>query len=123
MTRNNSCAFPKVATIIWIITARWKRPKGLSLCQKVDASAAEYPAHTRAHRMKISAPWLILTGCLVVLMPHEVHAAPMIEGAAMKWPFALPFAGLILSIALGPLLIPNVWHRHYGKIAAGWSLV
>jgi Na+/H+ antiporter NhaD/arsenite permease-like protein len=73
--------------------------------------------------MKISAPRLTLAGCIVVLMPHEARAATMIEGAAMKWPFALPFAGLILSVALGPLLIPNVWHRHYGKIAAGWSLV
>src|SRR3954453_22205339 len=123
MSRNNSCAFPKVATIIWITTARWKQPKGLSLRQMVDASATECLAYTRAHRMKISAPGLPLAGCIVVLMPHEARAATMIEGAAMKWPFALPFAGLILSIALGPLLIPNVWHRHYGKIAAGWSLV
>ncbi|WP_035640364.1 sodium:proton antiporter [Bradyrhizobium sp. ORS 375] len=41
----------------------------------------------------------------------------------MTWPFALPFAGLLLSIALGPLLFASFWHHHYGKIAAGWTLV
>ncbi|WP_407181690.1 sodium:proton antiporter [Bradyrhizobium sp. STM 3562] len=39
----------------------------------------------------------------------------------MSWPFALPFAGLLLSIAVGPLLVPKFWHYHYGKIAAVWS--
>jgi Na+/H+ antiporter NhaD/arsenite permease-like protein len=38
-----------------------------------------------------------------------------------SWPWALPFLGLLLSIALGPLLIPSVWHAHYGKIAFIWS--
>jgi len=34
----------------------------------------------------------------------------------------VPFAGILLSIALLPLLAPTVWHHHYGKIAAGWAL-
>jgi Na+/H+ antiporter NhaD/arsenite permease-like protein len=34
---------------------------------------------------------------------------------------ALPFAGLLLSIALGPLLIKAWWHIHYGKAAAIWA--
>src|SRR4051812_1422123 len=66
---------------------------------------------------------LTLASWIVVMLPYEARAATMIDGAAMRWPFALPFAGLLLSIAMGPLLIPNLWHRHYGKIAAGWSLV
>ncbi|MDU0959144.1 MAG: sodium:proton antiporter, partial [Bradyrhizobium sp.] len=41
----------------------------------------------------------------------------------MTWPFALPFAGLLLSIALGPLLFAKFWHHHYGKIAAAWALM
>ncbi|MSR74858.1 MAG: sodium:proton antiporter [Planctomycetes bacterium] len=36
---------------------------------------------------------------------------------------ALPFAGLLLSIALVPLLLPKVWHHHHGKIALGWGLL
>lgn len=52
----------------------------------------------------------------------QAHAAGL-NGAAMTWPFALPFAGLLLSIALGPLLFARFWHHHYGKIAAAWALV
>jgi Na+/H+ antiporter NhaD/arsenite permease-like protein len=33
-----------------------------------------------------------------------------------------PFLGLLLSIALAPLVAPRVWHRHYGKLTAFWSL-
>ncbi|CAN5245553.1 sodium:proton antiporter [soil metagenome] len=37
--------------------------------------------------------------------------------------WALPFAGMLLSIALLPLLAPKLWHAHFGKIAAAWALV
>ena len=36
---------------------------------------------------------------------------------------ALPFAGLLLSIALIPGLAPRFWLRHMGTVAAGWSLL
>jgi Na+/H+ antiporter NhaD/arsenite permease-like protein len=45
-----------------------------------------------------------------------------LDGAAMGWPWAIPFAALLLCIATGPLLFPRLWHRHYGKIAFGWSV-
>ena len=31
---------------------------------------------------------------------------------------ALPFAGILLSIALFPLLAPHFWHRHFPKVSA-----
>ena len=58
---------------------------------------------------------------LLVVLPQNAYAATL-DGAAMRWPFGLPFAGLLLSIALGPLLFARVWHAHYGKIAAAWAL-
>lgn len=36
---------------------------------------------------------------------------------------ALPFAGILLSIALFPLVAPHVWHHHYPKVALGWGLL
>jgi Na+/H+ antiporter NhaD/arsenite permease-like protein len=39
----------------------------------------------------------------------------------LPWPWALPFVGLLLSIAVGPLLAPKFWHAHYGKFAFVWS--
>jgi Na+/H+ antiporter NhaD/arsenite permease-like protein len=35
----------------------------------------------------------------------------------------LPFAGLLLSIAVFPLTAARFWEHHLGKIAAGWALL
>jgi Na+/H+ antiporter NhaD/arsenite permease-like protein len=67
-------------------------------------------------------PGLTLATALFAVLPQAAHAATL-DGAAMRWPFALPFAGLLLSIATGPLLFPKAWHAHYGKIAAAWSIL
>ena len=40
-------------------------------------------------------------------------------GASLAW--SIPFAGLLLSIALLPLIAPHSWERHFGKVAAFWS--
>ena len=56
-----------------------------------------------------------------LLLPESARAAPALDGAGMGWPWALPFLGILLSIATGPLLFPKIWHGHYGKIAAGWA--
>ena len=45
-------------------------------------------------------PVLALIAALLVMFPQAAYAATL-DGAAMRWPFALPFAGLLLSIALG----------------------
>ena len=58
-----------------------------------------------------------------IVAPQAAFAATELTGASMGWIWALPFAGLLLTIATGPLLFPGVWHRHYGKIAAGWALL
>jgi Putative citrate transport len=49
------------------------------------------------------------------------QAAAALDGAALNWPWALPFIGILLTIAIGPLLFPRFWHRHYGKLAFVWS--
>jgi Na+/H+ antiporter NhaD/arsenite permease-like protein len=46
----------------------------------------------------------------------------MQSGAHAVW-VVLPFAGLLLSIALIPGLAPRFWLRHMGTVAAGWSLL
>lgn len=35
-----------------------------------------------------------------------------LDDADLPLGLALPFLGVLLSIALGPLLIAHVWHRH-----------
>ena len=45
-----------------------------------------------------------------------------LDGAALSAAWGLPFAGTLLSIALFPLLAPQFWHRHFGKVTAAWAL-
>lgn len=59
----------------------------------------------------------------LVLMPGAALAAGDIGGATMGLGWALPFAGMLLSIALGPILFPHLWEHHYGKFAAFWALL
>jgi Na+/H+ antiporter NhaD/arsenite permease-like protein len=49
------------------------------------------------------------------------QAAGGLDGAAMGLAWALPFIGILLSIATGPLLFAKFWHDHYGKIGAAWA--
>jgi Na+/H+ antiporter NhaD/arsenite permease-like protein len=51
----------------------------------------------------------------------QASAPLLLDGAVLSWPWSLPFVGMLLTIATGPLLFPRIWSRHYGKIAAGWS--
>jgi Na+/H+ antiporter NhaD/arsenite permease-like protein len=48
--------------------------------------------------------------------------AAHLDGAQLSVLWAVPFIGLLLSIAVLPLAAPFVWHHHYGKITAAWSL-
>ncbi len=75
---------------------------------------------------KLTSAGCVLAGCVLVgILPAagpafaaEAHGLP---GAAMSLWWALPFAGLLLSIATGPLLFSHVWEHHYGKITVLWS--
>lgn len=69
--------------------------------------------------MRIRLALAILTGG--VLLPQPAFAAEGLNGAGMSILWALPFAGMLLSIATGPLLYPHLWEHHYGKFAAFWA--
>jgi Na+/H+ antiporter NhaD/arsenite permease-like protein len=58
----------------------------------------------------------------ITLFPDAACAAGTpLDGGSLRWPWALPFIGLLLTIATGPLLFPRIWHNHYGKLAFVWS--
>src|SRR5581483_3759882 len=91
---------PYTLRLVWVLgTQRWE-PRGLV------------------------AMWTcVLIAAAFTLAVGPAEAAPALDGARMGWPWALPFAGILLSIATGPLLFPKLWHAHYGKIAAGWAVL
>ena len=63
-----------------------------------------------------------LLPALLLLAGGSARAAEL-DGARLSAWWGLPFAGMLLSIALMPLLLPKVWHHHFGKITAGWVLL
>jgi Na+/H+ antiporter NhaD/arsenite permease-like protein len=67
---------------------------------------------------------LLRWGALPALMgsPWAAHAAD-VDGATLSALWGVPFAGVLLSIALMPLFAQRIWHHHFGKIAAGWALL
>ena len=59
--------------------------------------------------------------CLLALLPGAASAAGF-DGARLNVLWAIPFAGILLSIAVMPLIAPNFWHHHFGKVSATWTL-
>jgi Na+/H+ antiporter NhaD/arsenite permease-like protein len=67
--------------------------------------------------MRMIAPAIVLS--LGLAAPAQ---AASLDGKTLSILWTLPFAGILLSIALMPLFLPNFWHHHYGKVAAFWGL-
>ncbi|MCO4769941.1 MAG: sodium:proton antiporter [Deltaproteobacteria bacterium] len=78
----------------------------------------------------VAVPLLVLGALLLVpdlafaagdAATHGADHVPL--GARLPIWSVGPFAGILLSIALFPLVAPAFWHHHYGKIAAGWAVL
>ena len=61
--------------------------------------------------------------CILALLASTppAFAATPIDGSALSLLWCIPFAGILLSIAILPLAAPTFWHHSYGKVAAFWS--
>ena len=62
----------------------------------------------------------LLTG---FVFAGELGSAHHLEGSLLSIYWTIPFAGILLSIALFPLIATRFWHRHYGKISFLWSAI
>ncbi len=62
-----------------------------------------------------------LMGALLALGALPAHAAGL-DGSALGLAWAVPFAGILLSIALMPLFLAHFWHENFGKVALFWAL-
>ncbi len=65
---------------------------------------------------------LAIPAVILFFATGPASAAEALDGAQLKAAWGLPFAGILLSIALCPLLIPHTWHRRYPLFALGWAL-
>jgi Na+/H+ antiporter NhaD/arsenite permease-like protein len=63
----------------------------------------------------------LLAALALATLPLTAQAAAL-DGATLSPLWALPFAGILLSIAVVPLVAPHAWHSHFGKISAAWAV-
>jgi Na+/H+ antiporter NhaD/arsenite permease-like protein len=77
-------------------------------------------AHLRRGLASVSTRRL-WQGLALAALPPSASAATL-DGATLSPLWGLPFAGILLSIAIVPLIAPHAWHRHFGKISAAWAL-
>lgn len=71
-----------------------------------------------------AAVWLapLMAMAAVGGAPVDAHGggAPHLDGAELGLWWAVPFAGILLSIAIFPLTAPHFWEEHFGKVSALW---
>ncbi len=71
------------------------------------------------------SPVSLLTFCATLALPDLALAAghhPSLPGAQLSIVWVVPFACMLLSIAIMPLACPHFWEHHFGKIAVFWGL-
>ena len=67
---------------------------------------------------------------LLSLFPLQLFAAsgvgdnhaPHLDGSILSIYWVIPFAGILLSIAIFPLIAPHFWHKNFGKVSLFWSI-
>ena len=60
----------------------------------------------------------LLSPCLALAAAGH----PTVPGTELSGLWVIPFACMLLSIAVLPLTLPAVWHHHFGKISVFWGL-
>ncbi|SEJ50543.1 transporter, UIT6 family [Paraburkholderia diazotrophica] len=77
---------------------------------------------TRAVTNRSKAAWIagLTLAFALSCWPLAASAATVDGGSLSVW-WGVPFAGMLLSIAVFPLAAPKLWHHHYGKVSAAWA--
>lgn len=76
----------------------------------------------RTHAKQIYKTFLFLLPLLFSVSLAHAGGDPAM-GKSLPLYSAVPFAGMLLSIALFPLLAPRFWHHHFGKVSAFWVML
>lgn len=72
--------------------------------------------------MKVLNATRALAGLAISTACPGIAMAADLDGSQLSAAWGIPFAGLLLSIAVMPLLAPMFWHHHFGKVSAAWAL-
>jgi len=111
--------------------AIYKQPTA-STTVKGDNSRTYYPARWSLmipNARKVFLFWSFLAAIVFlsagadICLAYEIEDVAYSVGKSLPIWTVIPFAGILLSIALCPLLTPRFWHQHYGKASAFWALL
>lgn len=58
---------------------------------------------------------------LMATPAFAAESAHSFDGGELSIWWIIPFAGILLSIAIFPLTAPDFWHHHFGKVSAFWG--
>jgi Na+/H+ antiporter NhaD/arsenite permease-like protein len=72
--------------------------------------------------IRAGAPVLLAAAGLAVTGQCAMAAPPGVDAASMSAWWIVPFVGILLSIALFPLMAPHFWHKRYGLVSLFWGL-
>ncbi len=73
---------------------------------------------------------ILIFSFLSFLFPGDYHASEVgahlhehlhIDGSNISLLWIIPFIGILLSIAILPIVMPRYWHHNYGKVSAFWG--
>ena len=85
----------------------------------MQPNAPSIGAAMRPRQITVLLP--ALSACLLTIAPYPANAATGGgPGPGAIW--GLPFLGMLLSIAVLPVLAPRFWHKRMGAVALAWSL-
>src|SRR5919106_24537 len=85
------------------------------------SSLEENDRMPRAASMIVPILGMLLGPCCAALAAEDGDALHL-DGGELSILWVLPFVGILLSIALFPLLAPSFWHHHFGKISFAWAV-
>lgn len=72
---------------------------------------------------KFPFPWKSLLVLLLFFANTTFAAGDLhLKGDSVNIWWIIPFVGILLSIAIFPVVAPHFWHHHYGKVSLFWGL-
>ncbi len=72
-------------------------------------------------RFRAPAVSVVVLLLLVGLAAPAEAAESALDARTLSLWWVVPFAGVLLSIAIIPLIAPDLWHRIYGLVVLGWA--
>lgn len=75
-----------------------------------------------ASRLLPGLAFLTVLAMPALALAAEGGGLPHLDGRVLGPLWVVPFVGVLLSIAILPLAAPLIWHHHFGKITAAWTL-